>query len=497
MSRVRRALIVATAIGLAVPMLHLTAPTSVAATGCNPDNAVAGDLNSDGVADVVVGVPDYDGERGAVDIAFSDGTRSFRTAASLGLTSNPGDRFGESVATADVDNDGCDDLAVGAPGYDSSKGRVSLLFGRTDHTLAMGSTLTGTAAHGSFGAQVLLLTPQKLTGSGWVRTNQQLVVSAPTADDGAKWEAGQVVVLPLTSGFALTGSRKVITQNSPGVPGSSENGDRFGTALAGQDRTIVVGTPNEAVGTRRNAGAVTLLSATQSAPTTFKGVTVTQNSAGVPGTAEAGDEFGAAVAFRDNHVLIGAPGETIGSARWTGQVHLLSFNPNARTYRSLRAVHQNTTGIPGANETGDYFGSSVALGINTVDQLTAIVGAPGEAIGKLLGAGSVTMFRANRSGGIARSVHQGTPGIAGAPEAGDRFGWSVGVVSGDLADGEAMRDGVVIGVPGEDVGAADDAGTVVYSRTLGSWSSLLLEDTGAATVPADAGFGETLAAVAA
>ena len=185
MSRVRRALIVATAIGLAVPMLHLTAPTSVAATGCNPDNAVAGDLNSDGVADVVVGVPDYDGERGAVDIAFSDGTRSFRTAASLGLTSNPGDRFGESVATADVDNDGCDDLAVGAPGYDSSKGRVSLLFGRTDHTLAMGSTLTGTAAHGSFGAQVLLLTTEKLTATGYVRTGQQLVASAPTADDGS------------------------------------------------------------------------------------------------------------------------------------------------------------------------------------------------------------------------------------------------------------------------------------------------------------------------
>ena len=60
-----------------------------------------------------------------------------------------------------------------------------------------------------------------------------------------------------------------------------------------------------------------------------------------------------------------------------------------------------------------------------------------------------------------------------------------------------MAPGSAVGVPGEDVGAADDAGTVVYSRTLGSWYSLLLEDTGAATVPAGAGFGETLAAVAA
>ena len=493
MSRVRRALIVATAIGLAVPMLHLTAPTSVAATGCNPDNAVAGDLNSDGVADVVVGVPDYDGERGAVDIAFSDGTRSFRTAASLGLTSNPGDRFGESVATADVDNDGCDDLAVGAPGYDSSKGRVSLLFGRTDHTLAMGSTLTGTAAHGSFGAQVLLLTTEKLTATGYVRTGQQLVASAPTADDGSAWEAGQVVVQPLTSSGALGSGKVTITQNSPGVPGSSENGDRFGTALAGQGRAIVIGTPNEAVGTRSNAGSVTMLSATDAAPTTFAGVGVTQNSAGVPGTAESGDRFGEAVAYRDHYVLVGVPGETIGSATYTGQVHVLNFNPATRTVKSLRAVNQNTAGIPGANETGDYFGSSVALGVNTVDQLSAVVGAPGEAIGSVLGAGAVTMFRANKAGGFAWSVRQGDGYIAGTPEAADHFGATVSVLGGDLADGESMVDGVVIGAPGEDIGTINDAGSVTWTRSTDVWNSLLLEDTGAVDPPADTHFGATLA----
>lgn len=42
----------------------------------------------------------------------------------------------------------------------------------------------------------------------------------------------------------------------------------------------MIGTPNEAVGTRSNAGSVTMLSATDAAPTTFAGVGVTQNSAG-------------------------------------------------------------------------------------------------------------------------------------------------------------------------------------------------------------------------
>ena len=275
MSRIRRALIGVAALGLAVPLLQLSAPTSTAAAPtCDPANAVAGDLNSDGVADVVVGVPDFDGERGAIDILFSDGTRSFRTAASLGLSSNPGDRFGASVATADVNDDGCDDLAVGAPGYASSAGRVTLLFGHADHTLTTGATLTGPAAHGSLGAQVLLLTTEKLTATGYVRTGQQLVASAPTADDGTAWEAGQVIVQALANSGAFSGGRTIITQNSPGVPGTSENGDRFGTALAGQGRTIVIGTPNEAVGSRSNAGSVTLLSARDAAPTGFAGVAV-------------------------------------------------------------------------------------------------------------------------------------------------------------------------------------------------------------------------------
>ncbi|MBK8446813.1 MAG: FG-GAP repeat protein [Micropruina sp.] len=492
MSRVRRALIAVAAIGLTMSMAQFSAQTSYAAVSCQA-NGVDGDLNSDGLADVIVGVPSYDGDRGAIDILFSDGTRSFRTAGSLGLSSAPGDRFGESVSSADIDDDGCDDLAVGAPGHNSSRGRVHLLFGRADNSLVTGATFTGTAAHGSLGAQVVLLTTEKLTAAGYVRTGQQLVASAPTADDGSAWEAGRVVVQPLTATGALAAGTVIITQNSPGVPGTSENGDRFGTALAGQGRTIVIGTPAEAVGTRSAAGSVTLLSASAANPTTFAGVAVTQNTSGVPGTAESNDLFGSAVAFRDHYVLVGVPGETIGSAKGAGQAHVLNFDPATRKARSLRAVHQNTAGIPGANERGDYFGSSVALGINTLDQLTAIVGAPGEAIGTVLGAGAVTMFRANRSGGLAWTIRQGAGGIAGAPEAADHFGWSVSVLGGDLDDGEAMTDGVVVGTPHEDIGSTADAGSVTYTRSTDTWYTLLLEDTGSPSVPADAAFGETLA----
>lgn len=497
MSRIRRLFIAVTAVGLSVPGFLLTAPQSAAAAGCSATNHVAGDLNSDGLADVVTGVPSYDGDRGAVDVLFSDGTRLFLRPIDFGVTAAAGDRFGESLALGDVDDDGCADVAVGVPGYGSSTGRVYLFRGAADHTLAPAGTFNGSAPHGSFGAQVVLLTPQKLTPSGWVRTNQQLVVSAPTADDGAAAEAGHVQVLPLAGTFALAAPRVVLTQNSPGVPGTSEDFDRFGTALAGQQRTIVIGTPDEAVGTRSGAGSVTFLSATAAAPTTFAGPAVTQNSAGVPGTSETADHFGAAVAFRDNYTLIGVPREDISADADTGSVHVLHHNPSARTYTSLRSLSQDTTGIPGANEDDDLFGSSLALGINTVDQLTAVVGAPGEGVGTASGAGMVTLFRANMAGGGTATLRQGAGGIAGSPETGDNFGASVGIVSGDLDDGEAMQDGVVVGVPGENLAAdTPDAGAVHYSRTMTSWFSLLLE-AAPTPMPADARFGEVAASVAA
>lgn len=486
MSRTRRLLTIFVALGLTGSGLALSGPAATAAASCNPGNGVAGDLNSDGKADVVVGVPGYDDERGAIDILFSDGERRFVPASQIVATSMPGDRFGASVALGDLDGNGCAELAVGAPGRAGSRGAAYLLRSGTGNEVTLVNIFNGTADHGSFGAQVLLLTPNSATPA------PQLVVSAPTADEGSVWEAGQVAVIPLTGSGALAAPRTVITQNSPGVPNTSENGDRFGSALAGQDRTIVIGTPDEAVGSRRQAGMVTLLSATAAAPTSYRGVAVTQNSAGVPGTAETGDGFGSAVAYRDHYVLIGAPNETIGSARWTGHVHILNFDPAKRTFRSLRAVHQDTAGIPSSNETGDAFGSAVALGINTVDQLTAIVGAPGEAVGSVLGAGTVTLFRANRSGGATRLLRQGAGGVGGVVEAADHFGSSVAVLSGDLNDGEAMRDGLVVGVPGEDVGSVPDAGVVVYSRTPSTAHTLVLEDTGSATVPPYAGFGESL-----
>lgn len=465
------------------------------ALSCNAANHVLGDLDSDGIADVVVGVPEYDDARGAVDISFSTGVRKFLTVDMLGLpASAPGDRFGAAVAVHDLDMNGCDDLVVGAPGRNSSAGAVYLARGVPSSDLSGGRVEYSPVAHGSFGASLAILAPEHWNGSEYVRSDQQLVVGAPTADDSGRSEAGAVYVYQMMAGDDTLSDVVKLTQNSAGVPGTSESFDRWGTVLAGWKRTIAVGAPDEAVGTRAGAGAVTFLTSTRANPVTFAGVGITQDSAGVPGTAEAGDHFGASLAMLAGYVAIGTPDENLGTARDTGVVQLGRYTEGTRTFTATRALSQDSAGIPGSNESGDHFGAAVALVNNLHEQTSVAIGAPGENVGSVVDAGAVTLVRVNGTPTLPGiTLTQNSAGIPDIVQAGDRFGAALGALPGDLDDGEGMIDGLAIGAPGEDLGAISDPGAVTFTRGLPTWHQLVLEDTGG-PIPAEVGFGSVLAA---
>ena len=95
------------------------------------------------------------------------------------------------------------------------------------------------------------------------------------------------------------------------------------------------------------------------------------------------------------------------------------------------------------------------------------VGAPGEDVGSKRDSGSVTFFYAGQHCCWYEPVYaitQDSPRVPGKAEAGDGFGTSITAVGG-FCGKEAPGEAVAIGVPGEDIGTAVDAGAVVLFDT--------------------------------
>jgi hypothetical protein len=98
----------------------------------------AGDVNGDGYDDVLVGEPYYDYDiyldAGAVYLYLGNQFSLSNVHAWSYIGYRGGDRFGSSAASAgDLNNDGCDDVAIGAPGYNQGglldAGRVYVFYG--------------------------------------------------------------------------------------------------------------------------------------------------------------------------------------------------------------------------------------------------------------------------------------------------------------------------------------------------------------------------------
>ncbi len=87
----------------------------------------------------------------------------------------------------------------------------------------------------------------------------------------------------------------------------------------------------------------------------------------MPDDPESDDRFGGALAVGDvtgdgkADVLVGAPGEDIGSRVDAGSVTLLKGSAARLTGAGAQAFDQNHSAVPDGSEKGDRFGSSVAL----------------------------------------------------------------------------------------------------------------------------------------
>ncbi|KUL61763.1 FG-GAP-like repeat-containing protein [Streptomyces sp. NRRL S-1521] len=184
-------------------------------------------------------------------------------------------------AVGDIDGDGRADIAVNDYEGDGEWGN-SVLYGSP-------TGFVRGAAPGSRGA----------LGVGDVNGDDydDLVVG------DSRYESRTVVAFGSADG--LTAETQKFDQDLPGVPGAEEDGDRFGGAVAVGDVTgdgyadIALGVSGEDVKAVTDAGAVVLVRGGKDGVTGTGAQAFHQDTAGVPGVAEAGDQFGAAVALLD------------------------------------------------------------------------------------------------------------------------------------------------------------------------------------------------------
>jgi hypothetical protein len=91
-------------------------------------NNACGDIDGDGYDDILVGAFGYNNNRGRVYLFY--GGPDMDTTADLILEGqNEGDRFGSGIVCGDIDNDGCEDIVIGARSYKDTGGRAYLYWG--------------------------------------------------------------------------------------------------------------------------------------------------------------------------------------------------------------------------------------------------------------------------------------------------------------------------------------------------------------------------------
>lgn len=212
------------------------------------------------------------------------------------------------------------------------------------------------------------------------------------------------------------------------------------------------------------SGSVTVLYGSATGVTTTGSQRWSQDSPGIPDTAEIGDAFGAALASGDldgdgyADLVIGAPFEDL-SVEEAGVIHVLFGSASGLTSTGTELWSQDSAGVADIAEETDRFGQVLAVGNvgnGSFDDL--VIGVPAEDYNprddtKQISSGAVHVLFGSATGLTSAGNQfwsQHSPGIPGNPEAFDQFGRAV--LAADVA-GDALDD-VVIGVPEELVSGA-------------------------------------------
>ncbi|MDG4858572.1 FG-GAP-like repeat-containing protein [Streptomyces sp. T-3] len=428
-------------------------PLSVATPASAAVAKYADDFNGDGYRDLAVGMPEktIDGKNraGAILVTFgsASGLTSKRVYVTQDSTGVPGgveteDLFGTDLSSGDLDGDGYADLLVTSQnervGEHSGRGTVTVLWGgptpfRSGASLAdpspYGYQLFGSdTAVGDFVGDsrpdvvVADASGLWLFEGGFSRTS--LPTPVPLYSQGGQNEVGfgQLAVGDFTGGgkdeLAVT------------VPGTTVvyGGGATGEASDFYDREYLAGGTTSTAGDLNGDGRDDLAVGLPRPDLDSNGLTDPSRKAGY------------AMVFYGDSVHTATGG----------------LNPTRHTY------HQDTAGIPGANESLDQFGASLSIGDVTGDGRAELaVGVSYETLDGHFRTGDVLLLRGSSSGLTttgAKRFSQSTAGIPGASETNDEFGARV-----RLADfNRNGRADLAVTAPGENETAQNEYGGAVW-----------------------------------
>ncbi|MFJ3222253.1 hypothetical protein ACIPJS_02650 [Streptomyces sp. NPDC086783] len=434
----------ATAVAVLAPLLVValtpTAACAIASYKGANTAAVQDDFNGDGYRDLAVGAPSAANggvqEAGAVVVLYGSASsvsttrRTVITQATSGIPGDPEewDEFGTTVASADLDRDGYADLIVGTPsekvGDKEARGSATVIWGGSSG-LSGGATISPPTGYGDgrtycgFGNA---LATGDMNGDG----APEVTVGSRcegTSYSGPFARSGQAASAYLDQRFGETRGVVMGDVNGDGtaerfwLPGPSDddlrgsvyidsadysarltelpladghagqigdiNGDGYGdlvTGIANDDPGM-----NGSARAHRGGEIQVLYGSAQGITVDQQPQVFHQDTAGVPGTAEEGDQFGQSLSIGDidadgyADVLVGSPSEAVGELTMAGASVLLRGSASGLSTSGAVGYTQNTADVPGTAEVGDQFGATVHLAdLNKDGRAETVVGVPTE-----------------------------------------------------------------------------------------------------------------------
>ena len=304
-----------------------------------------GDVTGDLKNDILFAAPSYQTSTGRVYLYEGDVSMS-ATPAFIFDGETTGSVFGSAISSADFDDDWNLDIAIGAYGYNSNRGRVYIYNGGVSLNTTANLVLDGQSASEQFG--YVVLADQDLNQDGY----GDLIVGAP----GYNSNTGRV--------YTFFGGEPM--DNIPDLIFEGLNpGDKFGSSITVADvnmdtyKDIAIGAPES----NGNYGAVYVFHGSLLWDTTSDWL-----YAGTESQERVGSSLGTAMFNQDGFgdILVGAYGYD--SNR--GRVYLFYGSASMGTSANLTFEGENTS---------DYFGRSVSgLGdVNLDGHEDFVIGANG------------------------------------------------------------------------------------------------------------------------